>query len=274
MSVLFRKLNTSLFFVLHRALKLISYTLVILGLTFSRAGFAGDSLTADQEDNVRQFKAALGEAIVGAQTLTLQNEAHLDITADYVYLPRKPGEAFMRALGNAVDENFVGVILPKMKNIPWFVTIYFYKTGFIDDKAMRNCNSQCFMNMLKSATAKENAVQESQHSALVQVQHWVDAPVYNEKHHQLHWSIQATEGDREGAIINDNTYFLGREGYLQFSLVAPIVVATNAQTNLSGLLSTLAFNKGKRYEDFAINLDLRAAQGVSMLLARREPEGV
>ena len=66
------------------------------------------------------WKAA-GEAMQpGPATITLRDQAQINLPEGYGFIPPKEGAALMSVMGNQTDDNFLGLIFPQTE-AEWFV---------------------------------------------------------------------------------------------------------------------------------------------------------
>ena len=66
--------------------------------------------------------------------------------------------------------------------------------------------------------------------------------------------------------VNYNTYLLGREGYFSMNLVTGLNELPRHKPQGQAMLAALAFNEGKRYEDFDSKTDHVAEYGLAALV--------
>jgi uncharacterized membrane-anchored protein len=102
------------------------------------------------------------------------------------------------------------------------------------------------------------------------VKGWIQPPAYNADNHRLVWSIRLTDrGAAAGdpAIVNYNTYALGRDGYFELNLMTDEARVETEKTYAHTLLAALEYNQGKRYEDFNAGTDHVAEYGIAALIA-------
>jgi uncharacterized membrane-anchored protein len=97
---------------------------------------------------------------------------------------------------------------------------------------------------------------------------WAEPPHYDATTHRLVWSAEALSPDAPEAdpTVNYNTYLLGREGYVSMNLVTSASTVDEHKASAKELLGALAFNDGKRYEDFDASTDDVAAYGLAALI--------
>ena len=87
--------------------------------------------------------------------------------------------------------------------------------------------------------------------------------------HRLVWSLLAKdkdEPDNAAKSINYNTYALGRDGYFSLNLLSNSERIARDKAVAHELLGDLAYNAGKRYEDFNASTDRIAEYGLMALV--------
>jgi uncharacterized membrane-anchored protein len=103
----------------------------------------------------------------------------------------------------------------------------------------------------------------------MQVIGWVQPPNYDAATHRLVWSLLAKdkdEADNAAKSINYNTYALGRDGYFSLNLLSNSERIAGDKSVAHELLGDLAYNTGKRYEDFSASTDRIAEYGLMALV--------
>ena len=99
---------------------------------------------------------------------------------------------------------------------------------------------------------------------------WIERPAYDAATHRLVWSVLArNKGAPPGGndSVNYNTYALGREGYYQLNLITGSNRIEADKRHAKALLAALAYEPGKRYEDFNPSTDRVAEYGLAALIA-------
>ncbi|MFO5197474.1 DUF2167 domain-containing protein, partial [Salmonella enterica subsp. enterica serovar Typhimurium] len=89
-------------------------------------------------------------------TVSLIDQATLNIPENYLYVPTKEAADFMHAIGNRTDQNFVGLILSRNDELRWFITVDFIKSGYIRDNDTKSWNADDLLKSLKQGTEEAN----------------------------------------------------------------------------------------------------------------------
>jgi uncharacterized membrane-anchored protein len=99
---------------------------------------------------------------------------------------------------------------------------------------------------------------------------WVENPTHDATAHRLVWSLLSKHKNAPDSAVNGinyNTYALGRDGYFSLNLLTNTDSVGADKGAARALLAALAYNPGKRYEDFDASTDHIAAYGLAALAA-------
>jgi uncharacterized membrane-anchored protein len=213
------------------------------------------------------WKAA-GEAMQpGPATITLRDQAQINLPEGYSFIPPKEGAVLMSTMGNQTDENFLGLIFPQSE-AEWFVTVDFDPAGYIKDDDAKDWDADELLQNLKDGTEAANEHRESIGVTPIEVTRWIEKPTYEASTHRLVWSAEIKDKGSSGedAGINYNTYVLGRDGYVSLNLVTSVAEVEAHKPAAQELLAAVNFNEGKRYGDFNASTDKVAAYGLAALV--------
>ncbi len=224
-----------------------------------------------QQDKIKvELEAAWAEAgkvAVTDQVVKLSDVAELRVDSGLHFVPEPQGRRLMRALGNTVGRNFLGLVLTEKGN--WMAVASRIDEGHVPDEEAKDWKVDELLQSLKDGTESGNADRRARGFPEIRVTGWAERPAYDAATHRLVWAANADSTDFSGqpeTSINYNTYLLGREGYLSINvLTSPETFATD---KLAGkdLLSRVSFVSGKRYEDFQPSTDKVAAYGIAALI--------
>jgi uncharacterized membrane-anchored protein len=207
--------------------------------------------------------------IKGPADLTLIDQAVLKLPADYFFVPKAEGTRIMRALGNTVEPTFVGLIVGTRQSDRWLVVASYIKEGYIKDDDAKDWKADELLQNLKDGTEEANKDRVTRGFSELEVLGWVEKPTYDALTHRLVWSLllkQKGQPDSAEKGINYNTYALGRDGYFSLNLLTSSS-RVNADKGVAyELLAALAYNSGKRYDDFNASTDHIAEYGLAALV--------
>jgi uncharacterized membrane-anchored protein len=209
------------------------------------------------------------EGTFGPHSLNLRDKATLNLPEGYVFLPEAPAKKVMERIGNKVDDNFVGLILPAKKDV-WFVSIEYEPSGHINDKEAKSWDTDKLLETIRENTNKDNKSRQDQGVAPLEISGWLEKPTYDEAAHRLIWSIAAHDQgvtDTSKNIVNYRMLMLGREGFISMVMVTHQSLIDKHKLFATNLLSNLNFDAGSGYQDFNASTDHIAEYGLAALVA-------
>lgn len=233
-----------------------------------------NSKPAVQDAQRRAFDEAIEQAkaatLEGPATVPLLDQGEVRLPAGYVFIPRAETAQLLRALGNNSGSNLLGMMLAQTDGLSWFAVLTFNKVGYIKDDDAKVWNADELLAQLREGTEVGNVLRAERGFPAIEVGGWIERPTYAADTHRLVWSALVKDKGAppdEPASVNYNTYALGREGFLQLNLVTSTTSVDKDKPHAHALLSALAYNNGKRYEDFDKSTDHVAEYGLAALVA-------
>jgi len=225
-----------------------------------------------QQQAVQKAAAAAHAALVrGPANVTLRDQATLALPEHFGFVPRKEAVPLMEAMGNTVDEEFLGLVYPlgDGANTDWFVTLDYSASGYVKDDDAKHWDADKLLQSLKDGTEEGNAERVKIGVPPLVVTRWIEPPAYDGNAHRLVWSAEAKrkDGADNDPTVNYNTYLLGREGYVSLNLITSASTVAGDKAAAHALLDAMSFNSGKRYGDFNSSTDKVAAYGLAALVA-------
>jgi uncharacterized membrane-anchored protein len=229
---------------------------------------AGADANAHRQALESAVAAARAAAIKGPASVPLREQATLALPQHFIFVPRKQAVELMRTMGNQTDDQFIGLVFPESGG-HWFVTVDYNPSGYIKDDDAKHWDADKLLQSLKDGTEAANAEREKLGVPAIVVTRWIEPPAYQAASHQLLWSAEAKRKDGSGtdAVVNYNTYLLGREGYVSLDLITRASAVQDDKAAAHQLLAAVDFNSGKRYTDFDSSTDKVAAYGLAALVA-------
>lgn len=222
-----------------------------------------------QAELYRKFDIALNDAhkvaIKGPANIELLDQATLRLPEHYIFVPRKEAVVLLEASGNQVSADFFGVIMSDATSIPYIITVDFIKSGFINDEDAKEWNAAEMMDVLKKGSIETNAWRKTQGFPTTDITGWVQEPAYDAKAHKLIWSISGMDSESH-KFINYNTFALGRDGYFTLMLLSNEKDIEKNKIDANKILSSVYFNREKRFEDYVDGKDKVAAYGIAALV--------
>jgi len=226
-------------------------------------------MTAEQRqaEIAKAAEAANKAAIAGPATQGMLDQADFTIEKEFDYIPTAEGAAFMRAMGNRIGPNFVGLISPHGEG-NWIAVVSFSKDGYIKDDDAKDWNADDLYDKLSKGNEAGNEERRQRGFDEIEMLGWIERPVYDATTHRLIWSVATRAKNKPGASqsAHYNTYLLGREGYFSIEFITPQSTIEARKPIARQLLADVAFKPGKRYEDFSASTDKVAAYGLAALV--------
>jgi uncharacterized membrane-anchored protein len=205
----------------------------------------------------------------GPVDIPLLDQAVLRLPKGYTFVPKAAAAQFMATMGNQVDDNFLGLILPEAEEADWGAVLNYEKSGYIRDDDAKSWNVEDMLKSIRESAEESNQTRTSRGLPGLDVVGWAEAPNYDDLNHRLVWALtvsnQGAPAD-EPKSVNYNTYALGREGFFSLNLVTASNELDQRKPDAEHLLAALEFNPGKRYQDFNADTDATAGFGLAALV--------
>jgi len=231
---------------------------------------AADSAAAREAEFDAALAAGYKAGTRGPATVKLLDQATLAVPADEIFIPTAEGNRILRALGNTINgDTYQGIVLGTQRTDAWIVVVRYVKDGYIKDDDAKNWNADELLQNLKSGNEEANKDRASRGFPQVEIIGWIEKPTYDSSTHRLVWSLSSKdkgEPDSADKGINYNTYALGRDGYFSLNLLTSSARIDADKAVARNLLAALAYNSGRRYEDFNASTDHIAAYGIVALV--------
>ncbi len=249
-------------------LRLMAVLALLVSYGISPAAAEDSAQTGGTNEIQQTYDAALKAATNGPTDVALRELATVHLPDAYSFVPVNEAAAFMHALGNATDERFVGLILPRQQDQYWFVTVDYNDSGYIKDEEAKTWNADELLQSIKDGTEANNKERADRGIPALDIVGWVEKPAYDATTHRLVWSILAKERGNEAApaTINYNTYALGRQGYFELNLITTEDHITQDKSHAGTLLTALDYKPGQGYGDFKEGTDRVAEYGLAALI--------
>jgi uncharacterized membrane-anchored protein len=225
---------------------------------------------ATQTPSQIAWEAAKHTAVVGPANIPLEDQAKLHLPGEMAFIPKREANGLMKAWGNGTAQSLTGMVVPTKDGQNWALTINHIADGYVKDSEAKDWNADALLQSLKDGTEQQNIEREKMGIAGLDVVGWIQPPAYTSDNHRLVWSVKLTDRGAaagDAAIVNYNTYALGRDGYFQLNLLSDEARVESEKTYAHTLLSALEYNTGTRYEDFVEGTDHVAEYGIAALIA-------
>jgi uncharacterized membrane-anchored protein len=227
-----------------------------------------DKAAAAAGDDEKALDDVIKAAMVrGPTKVDLGDQATVDLSKDFGFVPKEQGIKIMQAMGNHPDEEgFYGLFFPLDRNQRWFVSATFDDSGFIKDDDQKSIDADEILSQIKKGVAEDNT--EHKDEPQMEIVGWIEKPHYDAKSHHLIWSIEGKEiGSTEtDNLINYDTRALGRGGYISLKLITTHSQVETDKKAVAQILDNLQFKDGKKYENFDPKSDKVAEYGLMALI--------
>lgn len=248
------------------AFKLLGAGLCLL----AASAFAQDKAPAESQVQAA-FEAARTVAQNGPVEVKMIDQAKLNLPEGYVFIPGPQSQAILKAMGNRVGNNIIGMIFPRGEGSGnWFMVASYEDAGYIKDDDAKDWNADDLLKSIKAGTDSANEERRERGIPESEIIGWVEKPSYDASNRRLVWSLASkTKGAPANAeqTINYNTYALGRKGYISMNLVTDLSTIESEKPIARKMLAALEFNEGNRYADFNASTDKVAEYGLAALVA-------
>lgn len=229
-------------------------------------------ISADRQALLREFEAARQALDAAKQKgpadIPFLQQAILHLPSGYTFVPNPAAARFVAAMGNPVDDSFLGLVLPE-EETDWIVSVSFEKSGYIKDDDAESWNVDDLLKTLQEGAEEINQARAGRGIPELELLGWAEPPAYDALTHRLVWALavgnKGAPSDQPQSV-NYNTHALGREGYFSLNLVTAREELAQRKPIAHTLLASLEFNSGKRYEDFNSDTDHTAEYGLAALI--------
>ncbi|MFC3909777.1 DUF2167 domain-containing protein [Legionella dresdenensis] len=239
---------------------------IIFLMLFQSAAMAID---ADEMEQERVFQEVIRDRITGPATISIADQATIDLPAGYLFIPKAQTEKLMAAWGaQAENLRYVqGCILPDQFDIGWMIPITFRNDGYISDTDAKNSNMENILKDIKKAAKGVNKERVSQGYSSLDIIGWKKKPSYQAETHRFEFAVAIKSQDNTENSILNTVGTLGREGWLGTTMIVPAEDYEATYPHLGKILNTIKFNEGKRYQDYVESTDKKASYTLTALIA-------
>ncbi|WP_028549732.1 DUF2167 domain-containing protein [Paenibacillus sp. UNC451MF] len=202
--------------------------------------------------------------IEGGKKVDLKQIATLDLDPSFVFLDAANTMKMSKESHETPSGKEIGSVYPTDEKQNWAVIFEYDNSGHIKDDEKQKIDAKAILKSYKKGT--EEANKEKEPGQRLYVTGWDVEPFYDEKSHNLTWSMLA-EDDNKEQLLNYNVRLLTREGYISAILVSdPEHREADKKVLTEKILPKLEMQAGKRYEDFDASKDKVSEYGLSALI--------
>ncbi|WP_158595923.1 DUF2167 domain-containing protein [Oleomonas cavernae] len=200
--------------------------------------------------------------------------ATIDLPDAFRYLGPADAQTMLTKLwGNppGAGQGTLGMILPTdpspFSPEGWAVIVYYNPAGYVSDEDAADLDAEQLMKDMQAATAEGNKERAAQGYEEVHLLGWAREPRYDAVAKKIHWGKRLTFGTATDETLNYEIRVLGRRGYLELNVVAPMSALPNIDQTSDKILAMVHFDQGNTYAEFNPDVDETAAYGIAGLIA-------
>lgn len=244
-------------------MKAIAALLILLA---TGAAYAQTTPDTRQSEQAAAWDAAAQAATAGPATITLVDQATLDLPRGMAFIPKAEAYRWSRSIGNTPGADQIGIVTT-LGNEEWIVSVRWVPDGYVRDDEARDMKPDEVLANLRDGAEEANKDRSARGFPELELTGWVQPPSYDAATHQLQWALGVQrKGQPDASSINLNTRALGRDGYLSLNLVTSRNEIAQYRPVAGKLLAGLQYNEGKRYGDFNGSTDRIAEYGLLGLI--------
>ena len=221
-------------------LKRMFYSRLLLMATFCLA-FANLELQGQDSQAKPKFNL-----LRGPTKAPLGKVAQVDLPIGYVFLDGKDYQKLLRAEGEPVSGNELGLMRATNEN--WSVVFEFSDIGYVKDDEKDKLDPDKLLASIRRNNDEANKERVRAGNPPLEVIGWEIPPKYDATTHNLEWAIRgAVEGQ---PILNYNTRLLGRKGVMEVVLIVKPDQLTETLPTFRNLLAGYSFQTGNSYAEY------------------------
>ena len=199
----------------------------------------------------------------GPSSATLGTVADVRIPTGYMFAGAADTIKLMDVMGNIPSKQELGLLAPQ--TFDWFVIYEFEGVGYVKDDEKNSLDADALLKSIRQGTERGNKIRKARGLPAMRNIQWVTKPHYDEKTHNLEWSISG-EDDTGDQFVNHNTRLLGRKGIMVVTLVADPKDMVEVLPSFRTSLDDFSFKTGNTYAEFREG-DKLAGYGLTALVA-------
>lgn len=190
--------------------------------------------------------------------------AELKLNEGFLFLNSTDARSYQTITGGMPSNKEIGVVFPEDENQLWAVYFEYEETGHISEKEKDKIDAKKLLKSYQDGTEESNKSLSEENR--LYVDGWDTPPFYDEKTHNLSWSLLARDG-MGNKLINYNSRILTRVGVISVILVSdPDNLEADRKVMEEQVLSAFSLKEGHRYDDFDPSTDKKAEYGLSGLI--------
>lgn len=193
----------------------------------------------------------------------LRDLAEVKIPAGWTFTDGDGTRKLLQLMGNLVGTSEAGSVYPG--SFDWFAVFEFDASGYVKDEEKSSLDADEILEAKREANKRGNEERARLGLPAMELLGWDVKPHYDERTHNLEWSIRLKSADSPVETLNYEVRLLGRRGVMQVSLVADPAVMPTALLQFRGLLADYTFMAGQDYGSYRAG-DKVAEYGLTALV--------
>ncbi|MCB0525377.1 MAG: DUF2167 domain-containing protein [Saprospiraceae bacterium] len=197
--------------------------------------------------------------------------ATMHLPTGWRYLPVEASKwVLMEAWGNPGGET-LGMLFPDnvspIDEDAWAFNLNFEDIGYVKDDDADDFDYDDILAQMQKDAKEESKRRQDMGYETVDIVGWASPPFYDKQKKALHWAREIKFGENEETTLNYDVRILGRKGVLSMNAIGSMAQVEMVKNQIPTIISSLEYNKGKRYADFDSNIDEIAAWSIGGLVA-------
>ncbi|CAN5319279.1 DUF2167 domain-containing protein [soil metagenome] len=206
---------------------------------------AASAAEADEERAWEQFLDQFEWTRDGAGQLGA--EAEIRIPAGFQFTNGADAMAILQGMGNLIDTPPEGLIGPE--GLDWFVVFFFDAAGYVKDDEKDELDADALFAEKKEIEKISNEHRRAAGLETLTMTGWAKNPFYNQETNNLEWGV-VLQSSGGGENINYQTKLLGRNGFMDVTLVCGPEDLDAVLPQYQDLLTGFSYTEGNRYAEF------------------------
>lgn len=184
--------------------------------------------------------------------------ATLNIPKGWHYLDGKQSDQVLTDLwGNLPGQASLGMLFPEdfgpmdIDTATYAFNITWDEMGFVKDDDADDINYDDLLKNIQKDAVETNKERQKGGYEPINIVGWASTPFYDKDKKVLHWAKEIRFGEDPGSTLNYDVRVLGRNGVLSMNAIGNMVQLPQVKAAIPAIISSVAYNEGKRYSDFS-----------------------
>lgn len=252
---------------------LVSCVLAVAALGFASAAPAQTKAEMQERHAAEE---AFARATQHSGVVRLLDQATVNLPPGVDFVPAAEANRQFVAYGGTSDDEVLGYFKPaEHSGKTWLIEVYFDKDGYIQDGDTKDWDTKQLLKNLQHNYEWLNERHRGDGESEIEAVGWLYPPEYDRARHRLVWAVDGREKGvprKANALERCLSVTLGREGHISMNLMTDRAKLAADIPDMLKVLDGLAYNQGKRYEDFNASSDRVADYGLARLMGAHASE--